>query len=81
MNARQLGLLKKVRSRARIGRYNNHAACTLRYRDTAAALRRLSSLPFTTKAEVLADHLAHPPFGSALTERLDLHALLPDQRH
>lgn len=28
------------------------------------------SLPFTTKEEVLADHVAHRPFGSALTEPL-----------
>lgn len=30
----------------------------------------LQALPFTTKAELLADRLAHPPFGSALTEPL-----------
>jgi phenylacetate-CoA ligase len=35
-----------------------------------AALEQFSALPFTTKEEVLADHLAHPPFGSALTEPL-----------
>jgi len=30
----------------------------------------VESLPFTTKAEVLADHVANRPFGSALTEPL-----------
>ena len=30
----------------------------------------LQALPFTTKAELLADRLANPPFGSALTEPL-----------
>ena len=38
--------------------------------DASACLKQTASLPFTTKAEVLADHLAHPPFGSALTESL-----------
>jgi phenylacetate-CoA ligase len=30
----------------------------------------IKQVPFTTKAEVLADHLAHPPFGSNLTKPL-----------
>jgi len=46
--------------------------------DTAAAGGALDSLqafattiPFTTKAEIVADQLAHPPFGTNLTSPLD----------
>ncbi|MSO19054.1 MAG: phenylacetate--CoA ligase family protein [Acidobacteria bacterium] len=33
---------------------------------TPVPLSRLSDLPFTTKSELMADQLAHPPFGSDL---------------
>lgn len=33
--------------------------------------RDLTKLPFTTKAELVADQMAHPPWGSALTESID----------
>lgn len=39
--------------------------------DAESCLRGLASIPFTTKADLLADHLAHRPFGSALTEPLE----------
>lgn len=36
-----------------------------------ASLADLARLPFTTKAELVADHEAHPPFGSRLTEPIE----------
>ncbi|MBI4463619.1 MAG: AMP-binding protein [Acidobacteria bacterium] len=39
-------------------------------------LRRLSDLPFTTKAEVIADQLEHPLYGSNLTFPLDCYTRL-----
>jgi len=50
---------------------NRFLAAKLTLADlTAAALASpadLARLPFTTKAELLADQLAHPPYGTALT--------------
>ena len=47
--------------------------------DTLAFPADLTALPLTTKAELVADQEANPPWGTALTEPLDqLHALLPD---
>jgi phenylacetate-CoA ligase len=42
-------------------------------RDAAeiATLQNLARLPFTTKAELVADHGAHPPFGTRLTEPIE----------
>ena len=41
--------------------------------------RDLQKLPFTTKAELVADQAANPPWGTALTRAArPLHALLPD---
>ena len=37
---------------------------------------RLSDFPFTTKAELMADHLEHPPFGTNLTFPLDRYTRL-----
>lgn len=45
-------------------------------RDGATALERWAEIPFTTKEELSADQLAHPPFGSALTYSLDRYVRL-----
>jgi phenylacetate-CoA ligase len=37
---------------------------------------RLSELPFTTKAEIVADQEAHPPYGSNLTEPVERYTRL-----
>ena len=50
--------------------FNSRRLRAAGFPDPAACLANPTALPFTTKAEVLADHLAHPPFGSALTEPL-----------
>ena len=56
-----------------------------RGRSMSAALRfpgDFGRLPLTTKAELMADQAANPPWGTALTEPLErLHALLPDLVH
>ena len=42
----------------------------------------LRHLPFTTKAELLADQAEHPPYGDGLTYPLERYRrLLPDLRH
>ena len=40
------------------------------------SLAELRRLPFTTKAELIADQLAHPPYGSNLTYNLDRYVRL-----
>ena len=39
-------------------------------------LSSLADIPFTTKAELMADHLEHPPFGTNLTFPLDCYTRL-----
>jgi phenylacetate-CoA ligase len=40
------------------------------------SISRLADLPFTTKAELVADHIQHPPFGTNLTFPLDRYTRL-----
>lgn len=47
------------------------AAVGLRRGADVEDLRALSKLPFTTKAELVADQEAHPPFGTNLTESIE----------
>ncbi|HWP85708.1 MAG TPA: AMP-binding protein [Terriglobia bacterium] len=44
--------------------------------DSPVPLSRLADLPFTTKAEIVADQSAHPPFGSNLSFPLERYTRL-----
>src|SRR5438445_13527769 len=44
--------------------------------NALASIERLNELPFTTKAELLADQEAHPPYGSDLTYPLGRYSRL-----
>jgi len=70
---RQWGKLKRLIHRIVLSENFN----TIRLRALGVDLLKLTSLedftarvPFTTKEELLADHLAHPPFGTNFTENL-----------
>ncbi len=50
--------------------FNSRRLRAAGFSAAATCIARFGELPFTTKAEILADHVAHPPFGSALTKPL-----------
>ncbi len=48
--------------------FNSHRLRTAGFHTPQAVLDRWAEVPFTTKADLLADAQAHPPFGSIATE-------------
>ena len=51
--------------------FNSRRLRAAGFGDAVACIGQFGSLPFCTKADLLADHLAHRPFGTALTEPLE----------
>lgn len=51
--------------------FNSRRLRAAGFSDVDGCIRAFGSLPFCSKADLLADHLAHRPFGTALTEPLE----------